>query len=56
MWCDYRGHRINNHDKRDEKSLVVMFIVSTLAIAGCGQSGALYLPQDDTQSEQTQQQ
>ncbi|QIA62162.1 lipopeptide [Vibrio astriarenae] len=39
-----------------KKSLVVMFIVSTLAIAGCGQSGALYLPQDDTQSEQTQQQ
>ncbi|MDR9825280.1 lipoprotein [Vibrio sp. FNV 38] len=38
-----------------KKKFVAMFIVSTLVLVGCGQSGALYLPQDDTQSEQTQQ-
>ncbi|MGL6316735.1 LPS translocon maturation chaperone LptM [Vibrio sp. WXL103] len=34
--------------------LAVIFMLSSLALVGCGQSGALTLPQDDTQNEQAQ--
>jgi len=37
-----------------KKSLIALFLLSVLGLAGCGQSGALYLPDDANQSEQSQ--
>ncbi|WP_075202596.1 LPS translocon maturation chaperone LptM [Vibrio mexicanus] len=37
-----------------KKSIVALFMLSVLALAGCGQSGSLYMPVDESQTEQTQ--
>ncbi|MCM0150965.1 LPS translocon maturation chaperone LptM [Photobacterium galatheae] len=37
------------------KGLIATFILTVLMLAGCGQSGPLYMPADDTQNnEQTE--
>ncbi|WP_432715637.1 LPS translocon maturation chaperone LptM [Vibrio sinaloensis] len=35
-----------------KKSLITLFIVSVLGLAGCGQTGPLYMPEDAQQNEQ----
>nr|WP_114767792.1 lipoprotein [Vibrio rhodolitus] len=37
-----------------KKSILALFIVSVLGLAGCGQTGPLYMPDDAQQNEQTQ--
>ncbi|MCG3722314.1 lipopeptide [Vibrio cincinnatiensis] len=37
-----------------KKSVTALFLLSVLALAGCGQTGPLYLPDDAQQSEQSQ--
>ncbi|MGC9421305.1 MULTISPECIES: LPS translocon maturation chaperone LptM [Vibrio] len=37
-----------------KKSVTALFLLSVLALAGCGQTGPLYLPDDTQQSEQSQ--
>nr|WP_162045350.1 lipoprotein [Vibrio taketomensis] len=37
-----------------KKSILALFIVSMLGLAGCGQTGPLYMPDDNQQNEQTQ--
>ncbi|EKO5176086.1 lipoprotein [Vibrio vulnificus] len=37
-----------------KKILTVLLILSVALLAGCGQSGALYIPDDAQQSEQPQ--
>ncbi|MDX1303934.1 LPS translocon maturation chaperone LptM [Photobacterium sp.] len=34
------------------KGLLAIFVLSILALAGCGQSGGLYMPDDSQQQEQ----
>ncbi|PSV24820.1 MULTISPECIES: lipoprotein [unclassified Photobacterium] len=34
------------------KGLLAIFVLATLTLAGCGQSGALYMPKDAPQQEQ----
>ncbi|HIF9177114.1 TPA: LPS translocon maturation chaperone LptM [Photobacterium damselae] len=36
------------------KSLVAIFIFTILALTGCGQSGALYMPKDQPDQSQAQ--
>ncbi|WP_435433592.1 LPS translocon maturation chaperone LptM [Vibrio tapetis] len=38
-----------------KKSFIALFLLSILGLAGCGQSGALYLPDDAPPTEQPQQ-
>ncbi|WP_420835069.1 LPS translocon maturation chaperone LptM [Vibrio galatheae] len=38
-----------------KKSLVALFIFSVLGLAGCGQTGPLYMPEDAPQTEQPSQ-
>nr|WP_080724553.1 lipoprotein [Vibrio nigripulchritudo] len=38
-----------------KKSIMALFMFSVLGLAGCGQTGSLYLPSDSEQNEQTQQ-
>lgn len=37
-----------------KKSIVALFMLSIFTLAGCGQTGALYMPGDETQNEQAQ--
>ncbi|MDN3696669.1 lipoprotein [Vibrio clamense] len=37
-----------------KKSIAALFMLSLLALSGCGQTGALYLPEQAQPSEQTQ--
>nr|WP_194574774.1 lipoprotein [Vibrio anguillarum] len=37
-----------------KKSIVALFMLSLLALAGCGQTGPLYMPAEPEQSEQPQ--
>ncbi|MBA5764436.1 lipoprotein [Vibrio sp. 404] len=37
-----------------KKSILALFIVSMLGLAGCGQTGPLYMPDDAQQNEQSQ--
>ncbi|MEZ8826705.1 lipoprotein [Vibrio amylolyticus] len=37
-----------------KKSIVALFMLSIFTLAGCGQTGALYMPDDETQNEQAQ--
>ncbi|RJX65296.1 lipopeptide [Vibrio sinensis] len=37
-----------------KKSILALFIISVLGIAGCGQTGPLYMPGDAPQNEQTE--
>ncbi|HAS64345.1 MAG TPA: lipopeptide [Vibrio sp.] len=37
-----------------KKSILALFIVSMLGLAGCGQTGPLYMPDDAQQNEQPQ--
>jgi predicted small lipoprotein YifL len=39
-----------------KKTLAALCLLSILGLTGCGQTGPLYMPGDDTQSEQTQSQ
>ncbi|WP_441351748.1 LPS translocon maturation chaperone LptM [Vibrio sp. JPW-9-11-11] len=34
-----------------KKSLITLFIFSVLGLAGCGQTGPLYMPEDAQQNE-----
>ncbi|CCO40936.1 MULTISPECIES: LPS translocon maturation chaperone LptM [Vibrio] len=38
-----------------KKSIMALFMFAVLGLAGCGQTGSLYLPSDSEQNEQTQQ-
>ncbi|WP_431358060.1 LPS translocon maturation chaperone LptM [Vibrio fluminensis] len=38
-----------------KKSILALFVISMLGLAGCGQTGSLYMPDDAQQNEQTQQ-
>ncbi|MFM2588327.1 lipoprotein [Vibrio sp. TBV020] len=38
-----------------KKSILVLFIFSLLGLAGCGQTGPLYMPEDAQQNEQPSQ-
>ncbi|WP_420855631.1 LPS translocon maturation chaperone LptM [Vibrio maerlii] len=35
-----------------KKTLSALFLLSLLGLAGCGQSGSLYMPEDAPQEEQ----
>ncbi|GAD28708.1 LPS translocon maturation chaperone LptM [Photobacterium leiognathi] len=35
------------------KGLLAIFVLATVTLVGCGQSGALYMPKDAPQQEQT---
>ncbi|WP_425597858.1 LPS translocon maturation chaperone LptM [Vibrio nereis] len=35
-----------------KKSILALFIVSVLGLAGCGQTGPLYMPEETPQNEQ----
>ncbi|MBY7996866.1 lipoprotein [Vibrio fluvialis] len=37
-----------------KKSITALFLLSLLTLAGCGQTGPLYMPDDAHQSEQNQ--
>nr|WP_260262017.1 lipoprotein [Vibrio intestinalis] len=37
-----------------KKSIIALFLLSVLGLAGCGQTGPLYMPEDGQQNEQTQ--
>ncbi|MCW8334990.1 lipoprotein [Vibrio sp. SCSIO 43135] len=37
-----------------KKYVVALFMFSVLALAGCGQTGPLYMPEDAPQNEQAQ--
>ncbi|EPF2326604.1 LPS translocon maturation chaperone LptM [Vibrio cholerae] len=37
-----------------KKKFTVLFLLSALALAGCGQTGPLYMPDHAKQSEQSQ--
>ncbi|ADT85658.1 MULTISPECIES: LPS translocon maturation chaperone LptM [Vibrio] len=37
-----------------KKSITALFLLSVLTLAGCGQTGPLYMPDDAQQSEQNQ--
>ncbi|WIE03143.1 lipoprotein [Vibrio fluvialis] len=37
-----------------KKSITALFVLSLLTLAGCGQTGPLYMPDDAQQSEQNQ--
>ncbi|WP_443088479.1 LPS translocon maturation chaperone LptM [Vibrio sp. LaRot3] len=37
-----------------KKSIIALFLLSVLGLAGCGQTGPLYMPDDSQQNEQTQ--
>ncbi|EPD4378278.1 LPS translocon maturation chaperone LptM [Vibrio fluvialis] len=37
-----------------KKSITALFLLSLLTLAGCGQTGPLYMPDDAQQSEQNQ--
>ncbi|WP_444485033.1 LPS translocon maturation chaperone LptM [Vibrio salinus] len=37
-----------------KKIITALFMLSVLALAGCGQTGPLYMPKDAPQNEQTQ--
>ncbi|MBY7765903.1 lipoprotein [Vibrio fluvialis] len=37
-----------------KKSITALFLLSLLTLAGCGQTGQLYMPDDAQQSEQNQ--
>ncbi|MDE1233101.1 lipoprotein [Vibrio aestuarianus] len=37
-----------------KKSITALFMLSVLALAGCGQTGPLYMPDEPTQHEQPQ--
>ncbi|WP_446697919.1 LPS translocon maturation chaperone LptM [Vibrio olivae] len=36
-----------------KKTLLALFIFSVVGLSGCGQTGALYMPTDSQQNEQT---
>ncbi|WP_409350866.1 LPS translocon maturation chaperone LptM [Vibrio sinaloensis] len=36
-----------------KKSILALFIVSVLGLAGCGQTGSLYMPDEAPQNEQS---
>ncbi|MCZ4296168.1 MULTISPECIES: lipoprotein [Vibrio] len=38
-----------------KKSILALFIFSVLGLAGCGQTGPLYMPEDAQQNEQSSQ-
>ncbi|MGY2575612.1 LPS translocon maturation chaperone LptM [Vibrio sp. C8] len=37
-----------------KKSITALFLLSALALAGCGQTGPLYMPDDAQNSEQSE--
>ncbi|WP_367987574.1 lipoprotein [Vibrio sp. NTOU-M3] len=37
-----------------KKPLLALFLLSVLGLAGCGQTGSLYMPKDAPQNEQTE--
>ncbi|MGD8112933.1 LPS translocon maturation chaperone LptM [Vibrio sp. TRT 21S02] len=37
-----------------KKPLLALFLLSVLGLAGCGQTGSLYMPEDAPQNEQTE--
>ncbi|MBF9001958.1 lipoprotein [Vibrio sp. NFV-1] len=37
-----------------KKTITALFLLSTLVLAGCGQTGPLYMPDDSQQNSQTQ--
>ncbi|EGU29517.1 MULTISPECIES: LPS translocon maturation chaperone LptM [Vibrio] len=37
-----------------KKSILALFLLSMLGLAGCGQTGPLYMPDDAPQNEQSQ--
>ncbi|WP_443088713.1 LPS translocon maturation chaperone LptM [Vibrio sp. SCSIO 43137] len=37
-----------------KKIIIVLGLLSVLGLSGCGNTGPLYMPQDDTQAEETQ--
>nr|WP_083239629.1 lipoprotein [Vibrio scophthalmi] len=37
-----------------KKSILALFLLSILGLAGCGQTGPLYMPDDAPQNEQSQ--
>ncbi|GAB2641117.1 lipoprotein [Vibrio panuliri] len=37
-----------------KKSILALFVISLLGLAGCGQTGPLYMPDDAQQNEQPQ--
>ncbi|WP_441351603.1 LPS translocon maturation chaperone LptM [Vibrio sp. ES.051] len=37
-----------------KKLVTVLFVMISAALAGCGQSGSLYIPDDTQQNEQSQ--
>ncbi|PJC84979.1 lipopeptide [Vibrio sp. HA2012] len=39
-----------------KKTLLALCLLSALSLTGCGQTGPLYMPADDTQSEQSESQ
>ncbi|MDN3608763.1 lipoprotein [Vibrio ostreicida] len=42
--------------QRMKRSLFTLFILSVLGLAGCGQTGPLYMPEDASKNEQPSQQ
>ncbi|MDA0130540.1 lipoprotein [Vibrio sp. MarTm2] len=36
-----------------KKSILALFVVSVLGLAGCGQTGSLYMPDEAPQNEQS---
>jgi hypothetical protein len=38
-----------------KKSILALFMLSILGLAGCGQTGPLYMPEDAAQNEQAEQ-
>ncbi|WP_407701894.1 LPS translocon maturation chaperone LptM [Vibrio ostreae] len=37
-----------------KKSITALFLLSVMTLAGCGQTGPLYMPDDAQKSEQSQ--
>ncbi|EGR0213798.1 LPS translocon maturation chaperone LptM [Vibrio parahaemolyticus] len=37
-----------------KKLVIVLFVMAAAMLAGCGQSGSLYIPDDAQQNEQSQ--
>ncbi|WP_159657585.1 LPS translocon maturation chaperone LptM [Vibrio atypicus] len=36
-----------------KKTILALFVVSVLGLAGCGQTGSLYMPDETQQNEQS---
>ncbi|SHF45584.1 lipoprotein-attachment site-containing protein [Vibrio gazogenes DSM 21264] len=46
---------MNNHDIcKMNKKFTALLVLCVLALAGCGQTGPLYMPQDNTPQNQSQ--